>query len=368
MKSFLAFITKEIRQISRDKRSVVFLLFLPITLLVLFGFAITNDIREAKFAVLDNSKDNLTFAITKRLDASEYLEFYKSVKSRAYAENLLMRGDVKLVVVYESNMEANVVRNLPARINIVCDASDPNESTNLSNYVNAIASAECAERFGVKAKIPQISAKANMLFNPQLKSAYNFIPGVMGLILFLICTLMTSVGIVREKEMGNMEILLVSPMRPIYIIISKAVPYFILSIFIVALSIFLANTLLSVPIRGSLILVFGISALYTLLALVIGIMISTLTNTQQTAMFIATSVFMLPTVLLSGMVFPIESMPKILQYISQIVPAKWYISALRDIMLKGVEFEFVLKNIAVMIVMIVIFAAISLSRFKTRLE
>jgi len=368
MKSFFAFITKEIRQISRDKRSVAFLFVLPITLLVLFGFAITNDIREAKFAVLDNSKDNLTFAITKRLDASEYFEFYKSVNTQAEAEKLLRRGEVKLIVVYEPNIESNAVRNMPARIDIICDASDPNESSYLSNYVNAIASAECVERFGVRVKIPQIQTKVNMLFNPQLRSAYDFIPGVMGLILFLICTLMTSVGIVREKEMGNMEILLVSPMRPIYIIISKAVPYFILSIFIVAVSIFLANTLLSVPICGSLLLVFGISALYTLLALVIGIMISTLTNTQQTAMFISTSVFMLPIVLLSGMIFPVENMPKVLQYISQIVPAKWYISALRDIMLKGVELEFVLKNIAVMTLMVFIFATISLARFKTRLE
>lgn len=368
MKSFFAFIAKEIRQVSRDKRSVVFLLVLPITLLVLFGFAITNDIREAKFAVLDFSKDSLTFAITKRLDASEYFRFRNSAVSLSEAEKLLRRGEVKLVVVYEPNIESNAVRNLPAKINIVCDASDPNESANLSNYAAAIISAECAERLGAKARTPQIVANVNMLFNPQLKSAYDFIPGVMGLILFLICTLMTSVGIVREKEMGNMEILLVSPIRPIYIIISKAVPYFILSIFIIALSIFLANTLLSVPIRGSLAAVFGISALYTLLALVIGIMISTLTDTQQTAMFISTSVFMLPTVLLSGMVFPLENMPKLLQYISQIVPARWYISALRDIMLKGVPIGFVLKNIAVMSAMILVFSAISLSRFKTRLE
>ena len=368
MEKFLAFVGKEFRQISRDKRSLSILFVLPIVLLILFGYAITNDIKNAKFAVLDNSKDRLSTAITERLDASEYFSFYKAVGTQAELDEILRRGIVKAVLVFAPHLEENAKSSsTKAQINAVIDACDPNESVNLSNYIAAIVSSECAERFGV-GKSPQIDVRINMLFNPQLKSAYDFVPGVMGLILFLICTLMTSVGIVREKEMGNMEILLVSPMRPLYIIISKAVPYFVLSILIVAVSIFLANALFGVPIRGSVALVFGISILYTLLALNIGITVSTLANTQQTAMFISTSVFMLPTVLLSGMVFPIENMPVALRHFSEIVPAKWYIAALRDVMLKGAGLEIVWKNISVMATMTLLFAAVSLARFKTRLE
>lgn len=368
MEKFFAFVGKEFRQISRDKRSAAILFALPIVLLVLFGFAITNDIKESKFAVLDNAQSPLSKAIVGRLDASEYFSFYRQARSRAELEEFLMRGIVKTVVVFGADFEKKVAGGGPAQINIVLDACDPNESENLSNYARAVISAECAERLGIRPDSPQIDVRVNMLFNPQLKSAYDFVPGVMGLILFLICTLMTSVGIVREKEMGNMEILLVSPMRPIYIIIAKVVPYFALSILIVAVCIFLANALFGVPIRGSIALIFGISVLYTLLALNIGITVSTLANTQQTAMFISTSVFMLPTVLLSGMVFPIENMPRILQYLSEIVPAKWYIAAIRDVMLKGGGVGLIAENIAVMSAMAFAFALVSLARFKTRLE
>lgn len=368
MEKLFAFVGKEFRQISRDKRSAAILFALPIVLLVLFGFAITNDIRESKFAALDNDRSNLSKSVIGRLDASEYFSFCKHARSRAELEELLTRGIVKTVVVFGAGFEKKAAGGGPAQINIVLDACDPNESENLANYARAIVSAECAERLGIRADSPQIDVRVNMLFNPQLKSAYDFVPGVMGLILFLICTLMTSVGIVREKEMGNMEILLVSPMRPIYIIIAKVVPYFALSIAIVAVCIFLANALFGVPIRGSIALIFGISVLYTLLALNIGITVSTLANTQQTAMFISTSVFMLPTVLLSGMVFPIENMPHILQYLSEIVPAKWYIAALRDVMLKGGGVGLIAENIAVMAAMAVAFALASLARFKTRLE
>lgn len=368
MEKFFAFVGKEFMQISRDRRSAAILFVLPIALLVIFGFAITNDIKESKFAVLDPDKSRLSSAIVERLDASEYFSLLKPADSREELERLLRRGAVKTAVAFGADFEKKAANGMRAQINAVIDACDPNEAENLSNYVAAIASAECAQRLGAASAPPQIDVRTNMLFNPQLKSAYDFVPGVMGLILFLICTLMTSVGIVREKEMGNMEILLVSPMRPAYIIIAKVIPYFALSVLIVAACIFLANALFGVPIRGSAALIFGISVLYTLLALNIGITVSTLANTQQTAMFISTSVFMLPTVLLSGMIFPIENMPRVLQYLSEIVPAKWYISAMRDVMLKGGGIGLIAENIAVMAAMAVAFALVSIARFKTRLE
>ena len=368
MEKFFAFVLKEFRQISRDRRSVAILFILPVLLLLLFGFAVTNEIRESKFAVLDCDKSALSSAIAARIDASEYFSLCKSVQTKAEMEELLARGTVKTVVVFEADFEKKAACGESPQINIVLDAVDPNEAKNIYNYASAIASAEFAERFGRSAPFHGIDIRTNMLFNPQLKSAYDFVPGVMGLILFLICTLMTSVGIVREKEMGNMEILLVSPMRPVYIIIAKVIPYFALSVLIVSGCLILATAVFGIAIRGSVALIFGLSMLYTLLALTIGITVSTFVNTQQTAMFIATSVFMLPTVLLSGMIFPIENMPRLLQYVSEIVPAKWYISALRAVMIKGCGIALVAKNIVVMSAMILFFALLSLAKFKTRLE
>lgn len=368
MEKFLAFAKKEFTQISRDKRTLAILFLLPVILVMLFGFAITNDIKNARIAVFDSAKDKLSQGIIERLRTSEYFEIYENLSSIDDANKILKKGYVKAVVVFPELLASRAAHDGSAQIKIILDAIDPNESTNLAAYIEAIATQECAEKFGVYNEIPQVIVNPNMLYNPQLKSAYNFVPGVMGLILFLICTLMTSVGIVREKEMGNMEILLVSPVKPIYVIISKAAPYFVLSLAIVCIAIFLARFVLDVPVRGSFLLLFGVSALYTLLALIVGIMVSTFSNTQQTAMFVSSSIFMLPTVLLSGMVFPVENMPKILQYFSYIVPAKWYISSLRDIMLKGAGIELIVPNILIMVFMVFVFAALSLVKFKIRLE
>lgn len=368
MKIFLAFSAKEFTQIFRDRRTLAILFLLPLILVMLFGFAITNDIKDARVAVLDCAKDKMSQGIIERLRSSEYFEIYESLSSISEANEILKRGKVKAVLIFPENLAARATHDGSAQIKAILDASDPNESASLGAYIEAIVAQECSEKSGAGREIRQVIVKVNMLYNPQLKSAYNFVPGVMGLILFLICTLMTSVGIVREKEMGNMEILLVSPVRPIYIVVAKAAPYFVISIAIVCAAIFLANFALGVPIRGSIFLLFAVSAIYTLLALVVGIMVSTFSNTQQTAMFVSSSVFMLPTVLLSGMVFPVENMPKILQWFSAVVPAKWYISALRDIMLKGAGLELIAQNIIVMTLMIFVFSAFSILKFKIRLE
>lgn len=212
-----------------------------------------------------------------------------------------------------------------------------------------------------------IAPVIKLLYNPQLRGAYNFVPGVMGLILILICAMMTSVGIVKEKEIGTMEVLLVSPMKPVYIILAKATPYLLLSLVNIATILSLSYFLLDVPINGSLLLLVGVSVLYALVALCLGLLISTIADTQQAAMLISAVVLMLPVILLSGMVFPIENMPEILQVISNIVPAKWYIIAVKDIMIKGLGFGSVLQEIGVLALMVVVLVGLSVKRFKIRL-
>lgn len=207
----------------------------------------------------------------------------------------------------------------------------------------------------------------SLLYNPQLRGAYNFVPGVMGLILILICAMMTSVGIVKEKEIGTMEVLLVSPLKPVYIILAKATPYLLLSLVNIATILALSYFLLDVPINGSLLLLVGVSVLYALVALCLGLLISTIADTQQAAMLISAVVLMLPVILLSGMVFPIENMPEILQAISNIVPAKWYIIAVKDIMIKGLGLGSVLQEIGILSLMVVVLIGLSVKRFKIRL-
>jgi len=367
MKAFFAFLKKEFCHILRDKRTLVILFLMPILLVLLFGFALTNDIKNAPIAILDNSNDPITRAIEERLRASEYFEIAQYPTSITYANQLLQRGTIKAIVVFPEKFSAELQRENSAPMRVITDASDPNEASNLASYITAIANQECEKVFG-KNTIPQITANIKFLYNPQLKSSYYFVPGVMGLILFLVCTLMTSVGIVREKEMGTMEVLLVSPIKPIYIILAKALPYLIISFAIICIILLISVFILDVPIKGSISLLFLVSAIYTFLALSLGILVSTIANTQQTAMFISTIVMILPIMLLSGMVFPIENMPKILQWISNIVPARWYIEALKDIMLKGSGIEIIAKEICILIAMSLVCITTSLARFKIRLE
>ena len=268
-------------------------------------------------------------------------------------------------------------------IQLLVDATDPNEATQLSAYAtqiavesgklkveseNANSNAKQLSPFTFqlstgKGIVPVIS----LLYNPQLRGAYNFVPGVMGLILILICAMMTSVGIVKEKEIGTMEVLLVSPLKPVYIILAKATPYLLLSLVNIATILALSYFLLDVPINGSLLLLVGVSVLYALVALCLGLLISTIADTQQAAMLISAVVLMLPVILLSGMVFPIENMPEILQVISNIVPAKWYIIAVKDIMIKGLGFGSVLQEIGILSLMVVVLIGLSVKRFKIRL-
>ncbi len=368
MKQFRAFVRKEYYHIFRDKRTMLILLGMPIVQILLFGFAITTEVKNTQVAIFDPSKDVSTQLIKERFNASEYFTIAEELESPDQINDAFKYGKINLVIVFSENFADNLLHTGEAAVQLIADGTDPNQASMLTGYASGILGSyqqELMEQY----KVPfQIVPEIKMLYNPQSKSAYNFVPGVMGLILMLICAMMTSIAIVREKETGTMEILLSSPMKPIYIILAKAVPYFTLSIANLVTILLLSVFVLDVPIAGSLVLLIVISLLFIFTALSLGLLISTLVNTQMAAMLASGMGLMMPIMLLSGMMFPIESMPSILQWVSTIVPARWYIEAMKKIMIQGVEVQFVLKEIVILAVMAGGLIMFSLSKFKTRLN
>lgn len=368
MRTFGAFVRKEFYHILRDKRTVLILLVMPIVQMLLFGFAITTEVKNVRMAVFDPSKDVATQKIKDRFQASEYFTIEQELTGPAEINDVFKYGKINMVMVFGENFADRLSTRGEAAIQLITDGTDPNQASMLTAYASGILASFQKESAELQSVPFTIMPEVKMLYNPQSKSAYNFVPGVMGLILMLICAMMTSIAIVREKEMGTMEVLLSSPMKPIYIILAKAVPYFMLSVVNVVTILLLSVFVLGVPVAGSLTLLIGVSFVFIFLALSLGLLISTLVNTQMAAMLMSGMALMIPVMLLSGMMFPIESMPKILQWISAIVPARWYIEAVKKIMIQGVEFRFVVKELLILSITAAGLIFLSLKKFKTRLS
>jgi len=365
---FLVFVQKEFYHIFRDKRTMLILLGMPVVQLILFGFAITNEVKNAKIVIFDPSKDDATQRIARQLDASQYFTVVRYVNNQQELKQSFQDGNIGMAVVFGERFNENLLHTGKAQLQLLADATDPNTATQLVQYASSIIGGYQQELMAQN-KIPyQIQPEVKLLYNPQMKAAYNFVPGVLGMILMLICAMMTSIAIVREKELGTMEILLVSPMKPIYIILAKAVPYLALStvnlITVLLLSIFVLN----VPLAGSLFWLFVVSLLFIFVSLSIGLLVSTLVNSQMAAMLVSVLAMMLPVILLSGMIYPIENMPTVLQWVSNIVPARWYILAVKGLMIKGVGIVAVAKEVAILCVMVVLLITVSMKKFKIRLE
>lgn len=367
MKQFIAFVRKEFFHIFRDRRTMMILLGMPVVQIILFGFAITTEVKNARIAILDPSNDVVTRRIIDRLDASEYFSVTTSLHSPQEVEALFRKGDIDLAVVF-SEQFANRVYNGDAGVQIIADATDPNMARTQTGYAASIISAVGQEMLPPGVQPATIVSELKLLYNPQMKSAYNFVPGVMGLILMLICAMMTSISIVREKETGTMEVLLVSPVKPLFIILAKAVPYFVLSFVNLTTILLLSVYVLDVPVAGSLFWLIVVSLLFIFVSLALGLLISSLTKTQVAAMLASGMILLMPTMLLSGMIYPIESMPLILQGISAVLPARWYIQAVRKLMIEGVDISFVLTEMSILAVMAVLLITVSLKKFKNRLE
>ncbi len=368
MKQFFSFVTKEFLHIWRDKRTMFILLGMPVFQIIIFGFALTNEVKNSKIAVLDQSKDAASVSLIQELDASRYFDVQQNLTSYKEIETAFRKGKIKLAVVLPNQFDEDLQHINKASVQLIADASDPNVASTLTNYATAVIM-DFQNRITSNKKLPySINVETRMLYNPQLKGAYNFVPGVMAMVLLLVCTMMTAITIVREKEMGTMEVMLVSPMKPQMVVFSKAVPYLMLSAVNIASILLLSVFVLEVPINGSLTLLVAESLLFTLVALSLGLLISTITDSQQAAMFIALVGMFLPTVMLSGFMFPIENMPLPLRTFSNIVPAKWYYIIVRSVMIKGLGIMGVWKETLVLVGMLLFFLTVAVKRFKIRLQ
>lgn len=368
MKEFLGFIKKEFLHIFRDFRTLIILFGLPVVQILIFGFVIRNEIQDVRIAILDKSKDPVTLDITNKLMASGFFKQEMNLTSDNEVEQIFKAGKVREVVVFEEHFAEKLEREKTANVQLLADASDPNSARMIINYTQGIISAYLKE-INRDVKMPLIiEPRVRMIYNADLRSAFMFVPGTMAMILMLVSAMMTSITITREKETGTMEALLVSPLRPIQIITGKVAPYILLSIINAIVILFLGYFVFHLPVRGSLVLLFGETILFISLALALGIMISTISNSQQVAMFISAIGLMLPTLLLSGFIFPVENMPKILQWLCQLMPAKYFIFIIRNVMLKGTGIFEVWKETTVLAGMLTLFLTISAFRFKVRLQ
>lgn len=368
MRQFFVFARKEFYHIFRDKRTLLILFGMPVVQIVLFGFAITNEIKNAEIAVLDQSRDYYSTRLVQQLEAGSYFKIDQELQSRKAVEAAFREGRIKMVVVIPPKFGESFFHLHKAQVQLLADAGDPNTATTLINYARAIIGNYQQELNGPQTMPLIINTTVRMQYNPALKSVFLFVPGVMTLILLLVSAMMTSITIAREKELGTMEILLVSPLPPAMIIIGKVVPYIVLS-FINALVILgMGIWLFGMPIKGSIVLLLLECALFVLTSLGLGILISTVTDKQQTAMMASMMGLLMPTVLLSGFIFPIESMPLPLRLLSNVMPAKWFIIILKDIMLKGSGLREVWPQSLVLCGMTLLFVVISIRKFKIRLS
>ncbi|AEV98643.1 multidrug ABC transporter permease [Niastella koreensis] len=367
MKQFVIFVKKEALHILRDPRTLVILIGMPVMQIILYGFALTNEVKNAKIAIYDQSKDEATRVISDEIAASRYFDLVKNVYAYAEIERTFRQGKIRLAVVFPQHFRTDLLHTNEAQVQLIADASDPNTANLLTNYATAIIN-DYQQTINNQQQLSYtIKTQVRMLYNPELKGAYNFVPGVMALVLMLVCAMMTSMAIVREKEMGNMEVLLVSPLKPFFMVLAKTVPYFLVSAINIGSILLLCVYVLNVPIRGSLSLLITESLLFTITSLSVGILISNHARTQQTAMFTSMMSLFLPTLLFSGFLFPIENMPYPLQLISNLVPAKWFFIIVKEVMIKGMGFDAVWKQTLILLIMTVVLLGISIRNFKIRL-
>jgi ABC-2 type transport system permease protein len=364
---FFAFIKKEFFHILRDKRTLFILFGMPVVQIIIFGFALTNEVKNSKIAVFDNAKDAATVSLIQQIEASRYFEIEKNISSYKDIDAAFKEGKIKLAIVLPQRFNEDLQHFNKVQVQLIADASDPNVANTLTNYASSVIM-DYQNRITNDRKLPYtINTEMRMLYNPQLKGAYNFVPGVMAMVLMLVCAMMTAITIVREKETGTMEVLLVSPVKPLLIIIAKAVPYLLLSMVNIASILLLSVFVLDVPIQGNLALLIFESILFTLTSLALGLLISTAADTQQTAMFISLVGIFLPTIMLSGFMFPVENMPLPLQIISNIVPAKWYYYVVKEVMIKGLGIGAVWKETLILSGMMLFLMGVSIKKFKIRL-
>lgn len=359
MKEFWSFIIKETQHIMRDRRTMMILFGMPIILMLIFGFAISTDVRNVRTVVVMSQIDHQTQRMINALDESEYFKVLYKVHTPAEAEQLIRNQKADMGIVFSTDFASK-----HGGIQLITDGTDPNMAQQYNNYASQIMGTQL---MNVMQKKASSAIALKMLYNPQMKSSYNFVPGIMGILLMLICAMMTSISIVREKERGTMEVLLVSPVRPFLIILAKAVPYLVLAFVVLLAILLMSRYVLFVPIAGSLWLILLVSTIYIFMALSLGLLISTIAKTQMAALLMSAVMLLMPCTMLSGMMFPIESMPHVLQWVAALIPPRYYISAMRKLLIMGVSFRYVLSEVITLLGMTMLFLTVALLKFNKRL-
>lgn len=351
MKQFKSFVIKETRHILRDKRTILILFGMPVVMMLIFGFAITTDVKNVRTVVVTSQMDLQTQRAVERISQSEYFIITQTVDRTKDAEHLIRNQKADMAIVFAPDFASK-----HRGIQIIVDGADPNMAQQWTNYATNVIT-----------NMPGGVVNAKLLYNPQMRSAYNFVPAILGMLLMLVCAMMTSISIVREKERGTMEVLLVSPVRPLMIIIAKVVPYLVLAFAILTTILIMARYVLDVPLAGSIVWIYVVSTIYIILALSLGLLISTIATTQLMALLLSAMVLLMPIVMLSGMIFPVESMPEVLQWIAALVPPKYYIQAMRKLMIMGVDISNVVREISILSAMALFLMIVALAKFKKRL-
>ena len=351
MKQFISFVIKETRHILRDKRTMLILFGMPVVMMLIFGFAITTDVKNVRTVVVTSQMDLQTQRAVERISQSEYFTITQTVNTPKDAELLIRNQKADMAVVFAPDFASK-----HRGIQIIVDGADPNMAQQWTNYATNVIT-----------NMPGGVVNAKLLYNPQMRSAYNFVPAILGMLLMLVCAMMTSISIVREKERGTMELLLVSPVRPLMIMIAKVVPYLVLAFAILTTILLMARYILDVPLAGSIAWIYVISTIYIILALSLGLLISTIATTQLMALLLSAMVLLMPIVMLSGMIFPVESMPEVLQWIAALVPPRYYIQAMRKLMIMGVDISNIVREIYILSAMALFLLIVALAKFKKRL-
>ena len=364
--ALLAFTKKEFLHVFRDKRTLLIMFGLPIVQILLFGFALTNEVKNARLLVVNPSGGMESEQLIHKIGASSYFTIKHIEPTTKNLEKYFKNGDAQVALIFPDDF--STPKNKPSDIQIITDASDPNFAKIVINYLSAIIMDFFNKPDIAKTMPMQITTQTRMLYNPAMSGSMNFVPGVIALIMMIVSTTLTSVSIVREKEFGMMEVLLVSPVRPIFVLISKMIPYFVLSFFNLVLILIMSHFVLEVPVNGNILLVLLVSMLYIIACLALGLLISNVTSSQAFAMMISMAGIMLPTLLFTGFLFPIENMPLFFQWLSNIIPARWFFLIFQSVMLKGIGFMGVWREMLVLVVMAVVLIVISLKKFNTRLE
>lgn len=363
MKMFLPFVKKEFRHILRDRRTLLIVIMIPVIQMILFGFALTNEVKNIDVVIYAPNMNEDVRKLANKIDADSYFTFAGYVSSTSEANQVLRRGRANIVL----NINPDFKPGMKSRLNdaaflITVDASDPATATSKVAYMKALL----RDFAGIDSRT-SINTNVKMLYNPRLLSSYNFVPGLMGLIFMLICAMMTSVSIVREKENGSMEVLLVSPVKPINIVFAKMIPYFVISCVNLACILLLANYMLGVPMHGNIFTIISLSLIYIILSLSFGLLISNFATNQAMAMIFSFACLLFPVIMLSGIIFPVENMPSFFQTVSCIVPARWFIHAIRKLMIEGAEIRYVFKDMAILLLMTLFIIVVAVRKFKNRL-